>query len=472
MGILAGRYFNASKVLRGSEPNGELLSDSNFLKNTLKVAWPAAVESFFNALAAFVDTIMVGSLGTSAIAAVGLTNQPKWIALAMFISINVALSAVVARRKGEDNREAANRTFRQVAIITLVLAAVICTVCVVFARAFMLAAGAIEGETLDQAVSYYRIIMGGGFFMIFNMMINAAQRGVGNTKIAMRTNLCANAVNVVLNYLLIGGNLGFPALGIKGAAIATVTGTAVGCIMAFASIMPSGSYLSLKFKMKKPNAFDKKTMSSVFKVGSSTFVEQIFIRTGFLLFAMIIAKLGTTEFAAHQIGMNVITISFAFADGLSASSVTLVGQSLGQKRPDFARVYVSFCQKLGFICSLVLSILFVTLNWRIFWLFTQDDKAVLDYGKIIMPLTAIIVFLQIAQVICAGALRGAGDTKYTAFVSLISIAIMRPVSGYIFCYVIGWGLIGAWISMCFDQCIRLALYWPRVKSGKWTQIKL
>ncbi len=472
MGILVRRYFSASKAVRGNEICGEMPDDSVFLQKTLRVAWPAAVESFFNALAGFVDTIMVGSLGTSAIAAVGLTNQPKWIALALFISINVALSAVVARRRGENNREAANRTFRQVSIITLVLAAVICSVCVIFAEQFMLAAGAIRGETLEDAAAYYRIIMGGGFFMIFNMMINAAQRGVGNTKIAMKTNLCANAVNVVLNYLLIGGNLGFPALGIKGAAIATVAGTVVGCVMAFSSILSADSYISLKFKMKRPNAFDKKTVGAVCKVGSSTFLEQIFIRTGFLLFAMIIANLGTTEFAAHQIGMNVITISFAFADGLSASSVTLVGQSLGEKRPDFARVYVSFCQKLGFICSLVLSIIFITLNWRIFWLFTQDDQAVLDYGRIIMPLTAIIVFLQIAQVICAGALRGAGDTKYTALVSFLSIALMRPICGYIFCNVIGWGLVGAWLSMCFDQCVRLIMYWPRVKKGKWTKINL
>ncbi len=471
MGILAGGYFNSSKVVRGNVC-GEMPDDRTFLKNTLRVAWPAAVESFFNALATFVDNIMVGALGTSAIAAVGLTNQPKWIALAMFISINVALSAVVARRKGENDRESANRTFRQVAVITLVLTAVICAVCVIFAEQFMLAAGAIRGETLEDAAWYYRIIMGGGFFMIFNMMINAAQRGVGNTKIAMRTNLCANAVNVVLNYLLIEGRFGFPALGVKGAAIATVAGTAVGCIMAFCSILPADSYISLKFKMKRPNAFDKKTVGAVCKVGSSTLLEQIFIRTGFLLFALIIAKLGTTEFAAHQIGMNVITISFAFADGLSASSVTLVGQSLGMKRPDFARVYVNFCQKIGFMCSLVLSVVFITLNWRIFWLFTQDDQAVLDYGKIIMPLTALIVFLQIAQVICAGALRGAGDTKYTAMVSLLSIAIMRPVCGYLFCNIIGWGLIGAWISLCFDQTVRLVLYMPRVKKGKWTQIRL
>ncbi len=472
MGILVGRYFNASKAVRSSDICGDMPDDKTFLKRTLRVAWPAAVESFFNALAGFVDTIMVGTLGTSAIAAVGLTNQPKWIALALFISINVALSAVVARRRGEGDREGANRTFRQVALITLVLAALVCSACVIFAEQFMLAAGAIRGDTLEDAVNYYRIIMGGGFFMIFNMMINAAQRGVGNTKIAMRTNLCANAVNVVLNYLLIGGNLGFPAMGVKGAAIATVTGTVVGCIMAFCSILPADSYISLKFKMKKPNAFDKKTVGAVCKVGSSTFLEQIFIRTGFLLFAMIIANLGTTEFAAHQIGMNVITISFSFADGLSASSVTLVGQSLGMKRPDFAKVYVNFCQKLGFICSLVLSIIFITLNWRIFWLFTQDDQAVLDYGRIIMPLTAIIVFLQIAQVICAGALRGAGDTRYTAMVSLISIAIMRPVCGYIFCNIIGWGLIGAWISICFDQAIRMLFYLPRVKKGKWTKIKL
>ena len=94
--------------------------------------------------------------------------------------------------------------------------------------------------------------------------------------------------------------------------------------------------------------FDRKTLGSIANIGSATLAEQLFLRFGFLMYTMVVARLGTNAFAAHQIGMNIITISFAFGDGLSVASVSLVGQSLGEKRPDLAKVYGGFCQRLGF----------------------------------------------------------------------------------------------------------------------------
>ena len=191
------------------------------------------------------------------------------------------------------------------------------------------------------------------------MVINAAQRGVGNTKIAMRTNIVSNLVNIVFNYLLIGGHLGFPALGVNGAAIATVLGTIVASGMAICSVLNPDNFLYL-FYSKKALRFDRKTLGSIANIGSATLAEQLFLRFGFLLYTMVVARLGTNAFAAHQIGMNIITISFAFGDGLSVASVSLVGQSLGEKRPDLAKVYGGFCQRLGFICSAAVAFVYVT----------------------------------------------------------------------------------------------------------------
>ena len=141
------------------------------------------------------------------------------------------------------------------------------------------------------------------------MIVNAAQRGAGNTKIALRTNMVSNLVNVVFNYLLIGGNFGFPALGTRGAALATVIGSVLGCAMSLHSMFAKSSFVYIRgVKGFFTSKFD---VRSLLNVGSSAFVEQIFLRIGFLLFAITVANLGTTAYAAHQIGMNMMSLTFS-----------------------------------------------------------------------------------------------------------------------------------------------------------------
>lgn len=461
-------FLRVEKMLRGILPAGDIPPTGELVKNTLRVAWPSVLESFLVSLVGLIDTVMVSSLGYYAITAVGLTTQPKFIGLAFFLSLNVAVSALVARRRGEEDRESANRILMQALLITLGMTAVISTLCVVFAEPIMRLAGAQE-DTHAAAASYFRIIMGGMVFNTVSMVINAAQRGAGNTKIAMRTNLVSNGVNVLLNYLLIGGNFGFPRLGVDGAAIATVMGSVFACGMSLFSLVHKDRFLV--FQSFGRLRFDRKTMKSIGKIGSSTLAEQIFLRIGFLTFSIIVAHLGTVAFAAHQIGMNIISISFSFGDGLSVAAVTLVGQSLGSKRRDLAKLYGGICQRLGIAFAALLAVIFVTGGRWIFRLFS-DEEAILNFGASLMPLVAVVVFLQISQVIYSGCLRGAGDTVYTMLVSLISVAVIRPLAGFVFCYPLGWGLIGAWVGLAVDQLMRFSLTWLRFRSGRWMNIRI
>ena len=179
-------------------------------KKAISVAWPAMAESFFVTLAGMIDTMMVSAMGSYAVAAVGLTNQPKFIGLTLFFGINIAVSALVARRKGEQRRENANEVLLTALGLTTVLCAVISVIFVVFAPQIMQLAGS-NADTHEAAVEYFQIIMGGTFFSVLTMVINAAQRGSGNTRLSMTTNLTSSIVNVFFNYLLIEGHLGFPA---------------------------------------------------------------------------------------------------------------------------------------------------------------------------------------------------------------------------------------------------------------------
>lgn len=465
---LWNHFFNCQYMIKGNQQVGEIPSSKDIYRRTMDVAWPSALESVLVGLVGMVDTMMVGSIGPEAIAAVGITNQPRLIFLAIIFSLNVGVTAIVARRKGAEDRDGANGVLKQAVVLSSIIALLSSFIGIFFAREINLFAGA-GSDIIDDATAYFQIIMLGMFFNSLLLTINAAQRGIGKTKISMRTNLTANGINIVFNYLLIGGNLGFPRLGVRGAAIATVLGFAVGFVMSLMSVLHTDSFLSLRTHGSW--RFERETLQPMWKVCSSALVEQMCMRFGFFIYVKIVATLGTIAFATHQICMNVFSISFSVGDGLSVASSSLVGQSLGAKRPDMAIIHGKVCQRIAQMLSAVLTVIFIVFRRPIMMAFTTDEAIILQ-GMSIMIVLALTCFIQNSQVVTMGSLRGAGDTRYTALVSLISIAIIRPGSAWLFCYPMALGIMGAWYSMFFDQCVRMALSVVRFSSGNWTKLKL
>ncbi|MDE7112671.1 MAG: MATE family efflux transporter, partial [Acetatifactor sp.] len=289
------------------------------------MAWPAIVESFFVAFAGLVDSLMVSSLGKSAVAAVGLTTQPKFMGMSLFIASGVALSALVARRRGQDKKRDANEILITALIFVAVAAIVLGVLFVALASPIISLCGS-SSDTHDMAVAYFRIIMGGMIFNCIQIAINSAQRGAGNTKITMRTNVTSNVINIIFNYLLIGGHCGFPALGIEGAALATVLGTVVSCIMSICSIFNKNGFISIPHVFANRIKPSMAALVSLIKVGYSVFFEQILMRIGFMMTAIMAADMGTNAMAAHQVGMNIMGLSFSFGDGLQSAAVALIGR--------------------------------------------------------------------------------------------------------------------------------------------------
>ena len=439
-------------------------------RTALDMAWPSIVESFFGAFTGLVDSLMVSSLGASAVAAVGLTAQPKFLFLSLFFAVNVATAALVARRKGEEDRASANRVLVTALLLSTALVVFVSLASVLLSDPILRWSGS-EPDSHAGAVAYYRIVMGGVVFSAFSMVINSAQRGAGNTRIAMRTNVVSNLLNIVFNYLLINGRLGFPAMGIEGAALATVLGTVVACWMSFASILKPDGFLSLPYALKERIRATGKVLASIVHLGYSVVVEQMLMRVGFFATAIMAAKQGTAGMAAHQVGMNILGLSFSFGDGLQAAAVALIGRSLGQKSPDLAKQYGRACRMIGGAISAVLAVLYWCGGGMLYRLFFADPEIV-AIGVDIMHVVMFITMFQIAQVVYMGSLRGAGDTAFTAFASTISVTLVRSVFGYVFCYPLGLGMVGIWLGVLADQISRYLFGMLRFRAGKWVDIKI
>ena len=438
--------------------------------SAIGMAWPAIVESFFTAFAGLVDSLMVSSLGSYAVAAVGLTTQPKFVGMSVFFAVNVSISALVARRRGENKKEDANR-ISYTALVFIVIAAVILSILLVlFAGPIIRLCGS-TSDTHESAVVYFQIIMGGMIFNGIQMGINSAQRGAGNTKITMRTNVTSNTINIIANYLLINGHFGFPALGIRGAALATVLGTVVASIMSVLSVLNKDGFISIPYIIQNKIKPAFSSFVNLVKVGYSVFFEQILMRVGFMMTAVMAANQGTDAMAAHQVGMNIMGLSFSFGDGLQAAAVALIGRSLGAGDKELAKEFGRICRMMGAVIAVCLSAMYFFGARPLFSLFFAEEHIVAIGVNIMMVIIFVVVF-QISQVIYMGCLRGAGDTFYTAVASTISVTIIRTLGSYLGGYVFGLGIVGIWLGVLADQISRFIFATVRFRAGKWTEIKI
>lgn len=460
------RYGKGERVTKALPPG---ISSKMLYNDIVKIAWPSFVELTLTQLASMVDLMMVGSLGPWGISAVGLTMQPKFLMMTAFMAMNVGATALIARAKGQDNPERANTVLNQSMFLTFVLSLAASIVGYAFSEAMIKFMGAADAQTLVGGTAYLKIQMIGFVPLALTSTVTAALRGIGDSKTAMEYNLIANLVNVVFNYLLIFGNFGFPRLEVAGASIATILGQFVAFILAIRRITRKGEYLHLSYKGGfKPQ---KKYMVSIFNIGIPAMVEQLVMRVGIIIYSKTVASLGTIAFATHQVCMNITALSFMNGQAFSVSATSLMGQSLGKKRPDMAQAYSRRTKRLGMYVSIFLGVVFFLFGEPIISLYT-DDIQVITQGTQILKIIALIQPFQSSQFILAGALRGAGDTRATAIITFITILLLRPGLAIFSIRALGWGLMGAWIALAIDQLFRTLLIEMRFNSGKWKDIRV
>lgn len=328
--------------------------------------------------------------------------------------------------------------------------------------------GAKGDSIISQATIYLQIQLAGFITMALTSTITAALRAVGDSKTCMIYNLVANIVNVIFNWLLINGNLGFPELGVAGASIATIIGQLVAFLIAAFVIIRGNSFLKLEFKKGfKP---DKVMLGNMTAIGIPAMIEQLLMRAGMVIFAKTVASLSTVAYATHQVCMNIQALSFMTGQAFAVSATSLVGQALGRRRTDMAQAYCSKTRNVGFAVALLLTITFAFWGGDIVGLYNKD-AAIIEMGGRIMLFVAFLQPFQTSQFIIAGGLRGAGDTRSTAIITTITVLFVRPAVALI---LIGLGLdlYGAWIALACDQLLRTVLIFLRYKSGKWKLIKL
>ena len=215
------------------------------LKNIATIGIPAVIESIIAVIIGAIDTKMISGLGKGAVSAVSFTSQPKLIILSIFFAMGTAVSVFVAQALGRKDRDEANAYFQTIFRITVILSLVLGIACGLLAGPIMSICNR-QPDTVGMSVSFFRIII---FFLVFNtvsIVLNAALRGIGKTRLTLISSIAMGVVDIFVNYLLIEGHWGFPKLGVVGDAVGTVCGMAAGCVISVVLLSKRSDFLTLK----------------------------------------------------------------------------------------------------------------------------------------------------------------------------------------------------------------------------------
>lgn len=443
-------------------------------KDILKIANPVFIELIMGTLFGMVDMMMLGRYGgpnisTASIAAVGITNQLIFIGLSLVQSLNVGATAMVARYIGAKREDRIEAVVKHIIILTQLFLVLPILYLGLMKSQMMMAFFGAEADTIGIGMDYFRIVTLGFVFQAFNFSLFAALRGAGNTKTPMKINVRVNLLNVFGNAILIFGLFGFPALGITGAGISTSLSQVAASILLIIYLLKTKGVI--KLNLKTGFRFDKDIVYNLVKIGIPASLEQIAFRIGILIFAKLIASLGTVAYATHQICINILNLSFTPGQAFGIAGSTLTGRSLGAQEPDLGENYIKESKNIGTVIAVIMGVLFFFFGEYVIRLYT-DTPEVINQGVRILKLMAFIMPFQTSQLIISGGLRGAGDTVWTLISTLIGVVFIRLILSYYFVLVLGMGLFGAWLSVLIDQLIRWVFIVIRFKTNKWKYITI
>lgn len=415
----------------------------------LQLALPAAMEGIFLVCLSAADIIMVGVLGTNAVAAVSIFTQPRMMILCAARSLAAALTLLTAQAYGAKNYAESAKLLRETTFVSGVLFVGL-HLLFYWRLADILSWMGAEENYLPLAVEYGELALFGVFFTSLTAIWQASLLGFGRTREVMLVNVQGNVLNVIGNAVFIFGLGEIPAFGVRGAAIGTVGGTlwSLGATLYLlhrqkgladwfaGSFWPSSSY----FRRFLP------TFMSIFS-------EQGFERLGMVLYTRMVAELGVIPYAVHAVCMNFCDFYYSFAGGLGKASMILAGHAHGAGDREHWRACLRSSLRWSFLFSLLSFVgTFAARDMIIDCYMRAEDARVI--GSTILMVVAVVSFPEAQAMVCAGILRGSGKAKSVAIYSFASIAVLRPIITGIFLYWWEWGLMGAWLALAIDQSLR------------------
>jgi len=411
------------------------------------------------------DVAMVGRLGAVSLSATAVSGQVYWSLVFLMGGIGVGLTAVVSRLIGAGERREAGRVGAQGAL--LALAAGLALGVIVWAAApgvFLVARLGQEASSLG--VTYMRTICLGAPFLVTGMALSGVLRAYGDTRTPMLIVALTNALNVVGDWALIFGNLGFPALGVRGAALASLSAQAVGAVV-FMALLFSGR-LKARISLADVTRPDRFVVARILRVAVPASLENMFTDLARTVGIFAVTSLGSVAMASHEVTAAAESLSFMPGFGLAVAATVLVGQSLGAGDPARAEAGVRESARMSVMFMGSLGVLFLLIPRQLVSVFT-NDPAIIDLASKCLRVTAFAQPFMALQGVYSGALRGAGDTRSPMLIAAVTSWGCRVALSYLAVFVLHLPLPWLWGIMVLDWGVKLAWVTVVYRRGRWRE---
>lgn len=445
--------------------NGELLdyTQGSIRRAVILLAIPMMLEMGMESVFALVDIYFVSHLGKHAVSIVGLTESVITIVYSLAIGISMAATAMVARRVGEKNPDAAAKAGMQSIFVSFLITLMFSIPGFIYAADILRIMGA-EPAAVEMGTNYTRMIMGSSMVIMLLFLINGIFRGAGDAMMAMKSLWLANICNIILCPLLIRGLGPIPAFGLIGAAMATTIGRSIGVIYQLFHLFNGKRLMKFTLQLIKP---DWAIIRSLIDIAWPATLQFLIGSGSWIVLASLVVQTGHSDASAgYQIAIRIVLFFILPAWGMSNAAATLVGQNLGAGQAERAELSVRQTAKYNAIFMGLVSLIFLIFADLIISFFTKE-QSVKNYAVLALRIISSgYIFYGIGMVM-ANAFNGAGDTKTPTLINLIGFWLFQIPIAFLMAKTFDFGPTGVFIAIpVAETCIAIAAY-ILFKKGKW-----
>lgn len=445
-------------AIRGSEADYTRIG----LKRAIfLLAVPMILELVMESLFAVVDIYFVGKLGPSAVATVGLTETYLFLVYSIAMGLATAVTAIIARRIGEQNRIDAGKAAVQAIFLAVLCSLPFSIAGILYSQELLTIMGADEWS-VNNGYRYTQWMLGGNMVIFLLFVINAVFRGAGDAAIAMRVLWIANLINMALDPILIFGLGPIPAMGIEGAAVATNTGRGIGVIIQLWTLFKGGKHIRAYFSQL---SWDGKVILNIVKTSLGGVGQMIVAMTSWIFLMRILADVGSEAVAGATIAIRIMMFTMMPAWGLSNAAATLVGQNLGAGNPDRAESSVWKIGVYNMVFLIGVAVVYFFYNRELMGFFTKD-QAVIRIGAEWLRILSYSYFVYGWWMVSTQAFNGAGDTRTPTKINLVFFWLIQIPLCYMLAIKFGWQESGVFWGVFFSETsVGLFTLWLFSRGG-------
>jgi len=436
---------------------------TNIRQQVFSLALPVVLSSLLQRSVGIIDIFLVGGLGASSIAAVGIAQIMVFVVMSVSWGINVGVTVQVSQLWGAERKGDAAKASYQALLLAIGAAILITIIGRSFSGQIALFLGA-NTEVQSILLDYTDIIFTFIFFTISINVLAGIMHGTGDTKTPLYATLIVNILHVAVAYPLIYGYLGLPKFGVKGAAIAVAISESMGAVFLFIRSLHK-RYIIINKDL------EMKYTAMTFKIGYPIFIDRLLQNAGSMVFAKVVLLYGTAVYAAHQVGLAIEAFSFMPGYGIAVAAATMVGQNLGAGRPDHARISAYEANRLAVVLMAAMGLLFFLFPYALLKAFTKDPE-VIKYGILYMKIVAFAQVPLAITMVVAGSLRGAGDTGFIMFATIAGMWFVRLPIAALLAVVVKADIRYVWSVMILDWVVRMSFLLWRYRKERWGKLEI